>query len=330
MSLLAQMFNSQGVFFEDGGMRVKGSIQAHGGIISPMGIGKVIYVDPANGADTRNGRTPQDAVLTLSTGFGKLTANQNDVLAIIGGASTATITDTLAWNKSYTHMVGIGAPGPNCRARITISGTDSAVAGLVVSGSGCRFENFRIYQGTSLANCGAVSVTGSRNNFWGVAIQGMAGALAAASANAYSLKLDAAQECLFDRCWIGLDTIKRTDGYVVGLDNSVTRCEFRDTFFKSYCETAAKPMVKLLATDAVDRSLLFKDCEFYNFWENHGGTLNECFTVPGSCQTHDIILKNSDLIGIAEWESNDQGQMWINNSAATAEDGGVMVEPINT
>ena len=300
------------------------------GISAGLGRGKIFFVDAENGSDSRTGATPTQAMQTVAAAFAKCTEDRNDAVVMLGTSTTFTITDTLAWNKRHTHLIGLAAPTPNSRARITVSGTDSATAGLVVSVDGCIFANFRIYQGTSLAGCGAIEVSGNRNYFHNVDIQGQVGALAKASATAYSLKLNGAEECRFEKCTIGIDTVKRTDGQILLLDGSCARNEFLDCFFRSYCETAAKPMVKVNDTTALDRSLLFKNCIFYNFYENHGGTLNTCFSVPANCQTHDIILIGCWLVGIAEWESGDRGQMFMSMTVPTAEDGGVTVEPVNT
>ena len=324
------ILSKAGINYNNGVLQFSEHVMFDAGLSFGVGKGEVYYLDGVNGSDNNTGRSPNQAFLTLAYAYTKLTGNQHDTLILIGGTSGVTISDTLVWAKNLTHLIGVGAPTPNSRARITISGTDSAVAGLSVTGYGCIFSNIRLFQETSLAGCGALGVTGNRNYFYNVDVQGQAGALAKASATAYSLLLNGAEECRFEKCTIGLDTVVRTNGQIMLLDGGVTRCEFIDSFFRSACETATKPMVKVNDITALDRSLLFKGCIFYNFYTNHGGTLNECFSVPANCQTHDIILKDCDLVGIAEWESNDRGQMWINTPVPTAEDGGVMVEPVNT
>lgn len=311
-------------------IRLLNPLVASQGLMGSMGDGDVYFVDPENGSANNSGQTPSEAINSVSNAFAKCTADKNDVIVLIGSSTSDTITDTLAWNKRHTHLIGVAAPTPNARARITVSGTDSATAGIVVSVDGCIFANIRVYQSTSLAGCGAIEVTGDRNYFYNVDIQGQIGTNAASSATAYSLKLNGAEECRFEKCTIGIDTVKRTDGQILLMDGGCIRNEFIDCFFRSYCETAAKPMVKAADTAALDRSTLFKNCMFYNFYTNHGGTLNECFTVPGSANTHDILLINCWAAGIAEWESNDRGQMFMSMGTPTAEDGGIMVEPINS
>lgn len=330
MSIKGKLAQLGIVYVGSDGLLFKKPVTFAGGSISPIGDGKLFFVDAENGSDYCTGYSPGQALATIAAAFAKCTEDKNDTIVLIGSSTAFTIADTLAWNKRHTHMIGIAAPTPNARARIDVSGTDSATAGIVVSVDGCMFANFRIFQSTSIAGSGAIEVTGSMNYFNNVDIQGQAGTLARASATAYSLKLNGAEECRFEQCTIGLDTTKRTDGQILLMDGGCIRNEFLNCFFRSYCETAAKVMVKINDAATLDRSLLFENCKFYNFYEDHGGTLNECFSIPVSCQTHDIILINSWLIGIAEWDANDRGQMWISMPVPTAEDGGVVVAPVNT
>ncbi len=78
---------------------------------------------------------------------------------------------------------------------------------MTVSADGCLFRNFSVYAGVASANpLGALKVTGTRNHFERMHISGI-GHDTMDVAGAYSLMLDGAQENLFERCEIGLDTI---------------------------------------------------------------------------------------------------------------------------
>lgn len=328
-NFLDSVFRKHGIFFQNSGLRTRGPIIAEGGLVGTMGIGNVYYLDPANGSDSRNGKSPDQAFLTLAYAYSKLTADQNDILFLIGGASGATISDTLTWAKDYTHLIGLCAPGINRRARITTTGTDSAVAGLVVSASGCIFANFRISQETSLAAIGNIEVTGARNYFSDVDIQMPIGTLALASATAYALKLNGAEECRFERCVIGIDTVVRTATQILLIDGDAKRIEFVDCDFVSASETAANVMVKINDTSALDRYLKFKgECVFSNFSVNHVVTLTQAFSIPASCQTSDIIIGSlCNLVGIAEWDADDRAGTWIGAPTGAAATQGIAVKP---
>lgn len=312
---------------------VDGHLRIAGGLNAFPGRGKAIYCDPVNGADTNNGRTPRTAVASLSVAEGKLTAGQHDCLYLIGGATGATITDQLEWDKDYTHLFGVAAPTPNSRARISSSGNStSTYALLLVSADGCIFSNLCIYQGSATAACHAVEVTGDRNYFFNCNFQGQVNATAAGGASS-SLKLNGAEEFRFDKCIIGTVTgAARTAGALLYLDGSAGKGEFNECDFKSYSETAALELITYIDTSAVDRDIVFRDCLFYNFSVNHANTINEVVDVPGAAQTHDLIFINPTLVGIAEMDSSAAASTWVSGAvpaAGTAGSGqtGVAVHP---
>lgn len=297
----------------DGHLRVAGGIHAF------PGRGKAIYCDPLNGSDTNNGRTPRTAVASLSTAYGKLTANQHDVLYLIGSGTGATISDQLEWSKSYTHLVGIAAPTPNSRARISSSGNSTSTnALLLISGDGCMFSNVRIYQGSATAACHAVEVTGDRNYFFNCNIQGQVNTTAAQGASS-SLKLNGAEEFRFERCIIGQVTgAARTAGQVLVFDGSCGKGDFINCDFKSYSETAGAEIIGYVDANGVDREIIFRECFFYNFSVNHAATLSECVDMVSTPATHDLIFFNPTLVGIDEMESTGSAFVWVTGAAPAA------------
>lgn len=309
-------------------IHIEGALQVAGGIGGIIGVGDAYYLDPVNGSDSRNGKSPSDAFLTLAYAYTKLTANQNDVLYYLASSSEITIAATLTWAKSYTHFIGICAPTSVAqRARIMNSGDINKM--LSITATGCIFKNLYFFQGSSqAANVGNVEVTGGRNYFENVHFAGPGHATPAGQAGAYALFLNGAEENKFVGCTIGLDTIVRTaDNTILRLDGSSNRNEFVDCKFISAAENNTYPMVKFVDTTALDRFLIFKDCLFYNFWVNHVDKLLECFEIPGSPATHDIILLgNCLLVGIDEWEANDRGSVWIGGGTPAAASSGIAVE----
>ena len=326
------MLRSAGINYDAGVLRMVHHVMAEAGISFAMGRGRVFYVDPVNGNDNNSGRTPRKAVATLAVGEALLTTGRHDTLVLIGGATAATITDTLDWDKNCTHLIGVSAPSSNPRAMIEVSGTDSAVAGLAVSGYGCIMANFKIVQLTSLAACGAISESGGRNYYWNVEIDGQYGANARGSATAYSLLLNNTEETKFDKCVIGLDAVVRSAGSAIRFAGSSCRNEFHNCIIRSACTTATVGLVKYASLEACDRYTWFDRCLFYNFYANHGAKLNEVFTIQANMATHDIILDNCMAVGFTQWAENDRGCIWVVGPAGiagTAGSGssGIAVEP---
>lgn len=333
MSLRGRLENKVGMRFDGDAVFFDGPVFFNGGVIGGLGQGKVIYVDAANGAAANSGKTPNEALSTIALGFAKLTANQHDTLVLIGGPSQFPIVDQLVWNKAYTHMAGIAAPTPNSRARIGSSGNTTASKALLeVTVDGCLFSNFRLFQASAVNSVGALEVSGSRNFFSNIDIQGQGNATAASGATAYSLFLNGAEENRFDRCIVGLDTVVKSAGAILRLDGSSARNEFYDTHFKSWSETAADEQVQFVDALALDRYLLFKRCRFSNFSANHAVTLAEVFVIPAVTQTYDILLEDCALYGIDEWATGDRGTIFVTGAipaAGTAGTGssGKAIEP---
>lgn len=313
-------------------LTIKGGI-AVGHLISTPG--RIYYVDAANGSDTaNNGLSPGRAKKTIASGESVLTANQHDVLVLISGPTAFSITDTLTWDKAYTHMIGLGAPTPNARARIDSSGNSTSGNGLLdITADGCLMSNFRLFQNSATASCHGLEVSGDRCYFENVSVYGQMNTTAATGAESSSLFLNGAEEFRFVDCILGSTTgATANNGGVLMLDGSCGKGEFRDCKFHSISETVGRDMINYVDTTAVDRSINFDNCEFYNFSVNHAVTLDEVVDVPSSPQTHDLIFNNPSLVGIAELDTTGGAFVWViggTPAAGTAGSGqtGVAVHP---
>ncbi len=313
-----------------GNFQIAGSVIATGGIIGGIGAGSVYFLDGVNGSDDYSGKEPDKAYLTLTYAYTKLTAGQNDVLYVIGGATSVKVTAALDWAKDYTHMIGLCAPIPmSQRARIVNSGSLASI--ITVSATGCMFSNLQIGQyGSAAGNINCLIVTGNRNYFYNVHIAGMGHATPGAQATANSLKLDGCTECFFERCTIGLDTIKRTTNCQILLDSTASKIEFKDCKIISQCETTGSFMVKFNDSTAFGSYLLFDNCLFFNKWVNNVNGLDECFDMVGGV-THYVILKNGcTLVGIDEWSAGDEARLLALSPTGTAAAMGLAVTPVKT
>ena len=295
--------------------------------------GKTFYVDPVNGNDARNGQSWEEAFLTLTAAEDACTANQHDTVMYYAGSSSLSLTSTLVWDKNYTHLIGVCAPTRTAqRSRIMSSG-NTITSLMTISATGCIFKNIYMFNGSSAATTYCTQVTGGRNYFENVHFAGMGNATPAAAVGSCSLFLNGAEENTFVNCTIGLDTAVRGNvaNTQVLMDGNSLRNRFVGCDLVSASTTYTTPlMVKLVDTTATSCYTIFRDCLFYHFSVAHGAKLAAAFSVPPGTQTHDIILKDCWAVGITEWEANDRGQIWTSSSVPTAEDGGMMVEPINT
>jgi hypothetical protein len=281
----------------------------------------VYYVDPANGNDSYKGTSPKKPMKTITAAYAACTANQHDVVALIGDASSITLSAALTWAKDFTHLVGLCAPtNVGQRSRIFQLSTLTAASPLInITADGCIFKDLYIFQGvddaTSLVN---VQVTGGRNYFENVHFAGGGHATQAIDGGA-SLKLAGAEECLFRGCTIGVDTIAAATGMAgVIVDTDAKRCTFDACNFTMYAGHAGAKFVEIADSAGFDRYLIFRDCLFIN--DSSVTTMTEAFTIPSGMgsATHRILMKGCGAVGVTDWESNDRGIMYLDSGTITA------------
>jgi hypothetical protein len=248
------------------------------------------FVDPLNGSDGNSGNSPKRALQTLYQAHNKATANNNDVVYLMGnGATTATArlslanaltidstatTGTLTWSKAATHLVGIAAPTSiSQRARIAppTTGTRAAIFNsgnfVVVSAQGCYFSNFDVFCGFATGGTNQIAWTdsGGRNCYNNVNFQGMGDTASAADTGSRSLLVTGSTgENTFYGCTIGLDTLVRSSGTIeLEFAAGSPRNRFENCVIETWAGAAGCFWVKVGAS-GIDRYVLFRKCVFTN------------------------------------------------------------------
>lgn len=264
---------------------------------------KIFMVDPASGNDANAGDRFTQPFKTLAAAYAACTADRHDTVLFLSRAAGDTLTASLDWAKSYTHLIGLSSPLPGVgqRARV-LGGAATDISPVVTfSGNGCIVKNIQFYNGKDHnSDSGCVDVTGYRNAFLNCFFAGMAHATPAARAGSYSLKVSG-EENYFERCAVGLDTVVRAqDNAELVLAAGAARNVFRGCRFLSYSERATKVLVSV--ADGVDRWQEFEDCLFQNFSVNWAATLANAFKISAAA-THQIILRgqNNQLAGVDGW-----------------------------
>jgi len=246
-------------------------------VITPGGIvasgvtqGNRYYVRPYNGADSNDGKSPSTAFKTLKKARDTATANQNDIVYLMGENNTATKTfDYLAtaldWNKDAVHLIGIGCGaflGQRAGLRNAITGTGVAIEDLfTVSANNCLIENIEVFQGDATFTATtprACVVSGMRNHFVNCQLSGIGdtgNSMDVALASSLSVTGD---ENYFENCYIGLDTCLRAtclgEVRITGKRNV-----FEDCFIESYTSLST---FKAVIMTSVDRFTFFKNTIF--------------------------------------------------------------------
>lgn len=295
-------------------------------------IGDVYYLDPTNGSDSYDGKSPSKAVATMPVAYALLVDGHNDVLVYIADTTGLTLSAAVVWAKSYTHLIGLCAPTRiGQRARIfQLAGLTGASPLITVSGSGCIFRDLYAFQGvndaTSLIN---VSVTGGRNYFENVHFAGGGHATQAVDGGA-SLLLNGGAENLFKNCTIGVDTIAAGTGMnALLIDGDAKRNIFEDCNFLLYAGHTGASFVEVADSAAFDRFILFKNCNFIN--DSTAYSIASAFVIPSGMGsvTHRLLMKDCMGVGITKWDASDRGILYGNMDAITGADlSGVAVQMI--
>lgn len=297
---------------------------------SPLPVstpGDNFWLDPVNGDDDNSGLSPALAVKTLAAAYALTTNNHNDVVNCIGGATELVPTAALNWSNSYTHFLGWCADNPDgMRCRIEASAAADLANILTISGNGCIFKNLKLANAKDANSAtNTLVVSGARNHLINVFAAGPIHATPAARNDSMAMSLTG-EENRFTNCSFGVTTIVRGAAYLgeVQLSGDNKRNYFDHCFFSHYCETAAVPLVNVLATSDWT---IFEDCLFHNFSVNWANTKTDAILIAAGLPTYSVILRGqgNQLSGITGWSDN---VTRINSAQAQSNAGfGVKVSP---
>lgn len=323
-----------------------------GGAALPF-TGKYFFVDPANGSDSNNGRSPSKALSTLYKAHSLCTSGDNDVVFLIGdGGTTATArlslanaqsvdssatTGMLTWSKSATHLIGIAAPNRIAqRARIappsgtyTVTTFNSATF-ITVSGSGCLFMNLSIFHGFSTGGAAQITLTvsGSRNAFVNMHIGGIGDAGSAGDAGSRNVKITGAEN-LFQSCTIGLDTVTRSAANAsVELANATPRNSFVDCDFPIMTSSATVLGILGTGNGCVDRYNQFVRCRFLNAVKSTSTTMTVLASFTTASPGGMLVFNDCMSVGVTDWgDTNALANSYVDMAAPSASAGGIGVAP---
>lgn len=291
--------------------------------------GDVWWVRPRTGSDSGNsGRASNSAFKTVAKAFAAATANQNDVIMLAAEGNTASLTTdyqttTLLWNKNLVHLIGVnGAPQLGQRSRIALDAAYATASNLItVSGNGCLFANVEFFAGVASAlPTGCMSVTGQRCRFINCQISGM-GNSANDIAGASSLYLNAGAECLFENCYIGLDTVTlgAAANSQIKCASAATRNILRGCKIATYTNHATNNNFLRAPTGSLDRWLVFEDCQFINPIDASSTALTQAFIVASDAGGSVLLVgAKTGVVGATDWNSTDAGNVRAINGTVTA------------
>lgn len=316
--------------------------------------GEFFFVDPVNGSDSNSGLSSDRALASLYMAHSKATAGNNDVVLLMGNGSTtgtnrlslanaqaadSTVTaGTLVWSKNATHLIGIGVPSNNGRARLApptgtyTQATFGSANFVTVSAAGCIFANLSVYHGFSTGGTNQVCWTdsGGRNAYSNCQLQGMNDAASAQNTGSRSLKISGTTgENTFTNCIIGGDTTTRTVANAsVEFAGGTPRNTFTNCVFPF--QTSDAGVLGILGTGAacMDRWQLFDKCNFINNIASTSTQMTVLASMTNAAPGGMLLFKDCLSIGQTKFgDANALANSYIDMAAVSAAAGGLAVAP---
>src|SRR3990167_5802093 len=290
-------------------------------ILGLPSVGNIYYVDPGTGSDSAGGKSRDDAFATVATAFAALTADQDDVVVIVGSSSTGRTSETVAinWSKRRTHLVGNG-PARKVNPRNGMGFAAALSPCLTISATNCSFTNISIASFTD--NDVLVEVTAGNNTFNNVHFQGIGHATPAGETGARCLLITGAGENEFYNCVFGIDTVTRSAANAtVEVTGSSARNRFVGCDFVVFTSDAGVVHVKADTGNAFERFLLFDNCLFLNADLDSSTTLtvNMDLSATGNGT---VFLKDSYSKGATDW-TNTFSHLFLTMPLTDTDEGGL-------
>ena len=312
-----------------------------------IGMGKAFYVAKATTAYTNyrdwlvtNGVDPNVIFATIDAAEDATVNNRGDVVFVFPG--TYTLTSKLAWDKSNTHLIGVGSEMQRTPAVTNTTGAvylTSTTVGqttiLEASGHYNVFANFGT-KCAAAASIADITVLGRVNRFKNLYVQSGDHATQLASvALGYAVSFPGGvagygNNNTFEDCHLGESrNPTKTLGGVILFETSggVSSCnqqnEFKRCFIQQRCDTDVDcAAVRITTNYAVDRHLLFEACTFYNF--SSTGTILTGDVFHDDCATEHRVLLTHGTCQYG-WDAWLAGGRVFNASPVAHGQGGTML-----
>lgn len=332
MSLAGRLEQKTGLRFDGISYHFDGPVVFNGGISGGVGRGKVFFLDPENGSDNYDGKTPGRAKATLAAAYALLTADQNDVLFVIDEGTNVSLTAQFDWAKDRTHLIGIGKPPGRIRKGVVIANTATDADGqFQVTANGCYFRNICwAHQGSAAALIN-VEITGDDNVFDECQFRNMDNAATAAAATMLGVRLNGCNRPTFYRCTFGGTNVERTASaadMTIG-PGTITGLQCTDCIWIANLNATADASHAFIETvadaDLGDFALLERPT-FINSGAN--ANLPDAMTI-GVATAGFFLLRSPLLVYITDIADNEE-KVWVQNEGQDTTPGkftGIAINP---
>lgn len=321
---------------------------------APLFTGNWIFVDPAHGSDGNTGAA-DSPFATIYMAYAQARDGFNDVIVLVGDGTTAgtarmsaalaatidptATTGTITWAKNALHLIGQASYTMDSRARFAPpTGTYTAAtfgnSGNMfnVTGQGCYFANFSVYNGFSTGAAGQIAWidAGGRNSYYNVSFLGMNDTASANSTTSRSLKISGTVgENTFVRCQIGGDTTARTAANAsLELAGGTPRNKFIDCDFPVQASGGGTgALMMTVGAGGMDRWAKFDRCCVLNNIESTSATMAVAVAMNAAAGGM-VLFKDVSTIGVTKLgDTGALAQMYVDGGAPTAATTGYAVTP---
>lgn len=294
------------------------------GMLGLPSIGDIWYVDANSGSDTNSGTARKSAFATVAAALSAATADQDDVVLLVGSNSTGRTTETAAidWNKRRTHLVGNGPLRKiNPRQGLAFNALGGDVC-FTVSATDCHFMNVTFASFTD--NNVLVDVTAAYNTFDYCHFQGIGNATTGDDTAARSLRISGSDEVIVRNSTIGLDTVTRSAANAsLELTGTCARCEILNCDFPMFADNAGALWIKADTGNCYERYLKLENCNFFNPDGSSSTTLTVGFDLS-TTGNGDIYMRDCNWRGATDL-ANNYTRLFSNHPVVDTGDQGLMI-----
>jgi len=103
-------------------------------------------------------------------------------------------------------------------------------------------------------------------------------------------------------------------------DGKFTNCKIQ-----SQVAATTRPLIYIANNNGIGRDWIFDRCEFYAFYQNHGGACAQVITDSGNPKTHDLVFKDCVAINCTAYRTASDGCTWASGGGAAAAKTGVAI-----
>ena len=278
-------------------------------------------------------KVPGDHIFsTVAVAYAATTNARNDVVLKLPGIET--VIAELDWEKTRTHLVGLGGPQQKGYESGTGLYSSTITVANVIHNTGVnnQFHNITVMNAGANATClSAFKNAGYGTRMKGCQIIGHAAATQMATALANSLDIATggyyfyAEDCNFGSTDFGTLGTNTTVPILFSADGMSSDGKFVNCNVSAAIDATTRCLI-YVASNGIDRDWIFDRCEFYAFSTNHAYKMAQVVTNQDAVpSTYDMVFKDCSAINVTAYRTASNGCTWASGGGAAAAKTGVAI-----